>query len=42
MKINDLKPSVGIMRLWIVSIVIIFIITFDEFFNGYTYFKSFF
>ena len=42
MKINDLKPSVGLMRLWIASIIIIFIITLDESFNVYTYFKSIF
>ena len=38
MKIKDLKPSVGVMRLWIASIVIIFIISFSESFNGYYFF----
>lgn len=42
MKLKDLKPSIGVMRLWIASIIIIFIITLDESFNGYTYFKSIF
>lgn len=42
MKLKELKPSVGMMRLWIASIIIIFIITLDKSFNGYTYFKSIF
>ena len=42
MKLKDLKPSIGVMRLWIASIIIIFIITLDESFYGYTYFKSIF
>ncbi len=42
MKIKDLKPSTGVMRLWIASNIIIFIITLDESFNGYTYFRSVF
>ena len=42
MNFKDLKPSVGLMRLWIASIIIIFIITLDESFYGYTYFKSIF
>jgi len=36
MKFQYLKPSVGLMRLWIASIVIIFIITLDESFNAYS------
>jgi hypothetical protein len=42
MKIKVLKPSVGMMRLWIASIVIVFIITLDESFNAYSYFNYIF
>ena len=31
MKFKDLKPSVGLMRLWIVSVVVIFILNFNLF-----------
>ena len=31
MKLKDLKPSVGLMRLWIVSVVVIFILNFNLF-----------
>lgn len=40
MKIKDLKPSVGLMRLWIASIIIFFIITFSDDFSGSVFFKS--
>jgi hypothetical protein len=40
LKLQKLKPSVGLMRLWIVSIIIFFVITFSDDFSGSVFFKS--
>ena len=42
MKIKVLKPSVGMMRLWIASIVVCFIFTIRESFDGELLFSSIF
>lgn len=42
MKIKDLKPSVGLIRLWIASIVVCFIFTTRDSFDGEMFFSSIF
>ena len=42
MKFQDLKPSVGLMRIWIVSIFICFILTMRDTFDGEMFFSSIF
>ncbi len=42
LKFQDLKPSVGLMRLWIASIVICFIFTIRDNFDGEMIFSSIF
>jgi hypothetical protein len=39
LKINDLKPNIGVMRLWIASIIIFFIFTFDDSFDSAIFFS---
>jgi hypothetical protein len=38
MKLKDLKPSVGLMRLWIASIIVFFIFTWDDSFDSAIFF----
>ena len=42
MKLKDLNPSIGVMRLWIASIVVCFIFTIRESFDGELLFSSIF
>lgn len=42
MKLKELKPSVGMMRLWIASIVVCFIFTIRDSFDGEKFFSSIF
>jgi hypothetical protein len=39
LKIKDLKPNIGVMRLWIASIIIFFIFTFDDSFDSAIFFS---